>query len=166
MFVCYSFYVTGSFFPVLVLDARLPGCSPLGGNLCSLGWRPSTYTTVILVSYPTFFRNTSSAPLQTPTPNTSGLKLISWNVAGLNTPIKRKKNTYPLERKLQPQIVFLQETHWKEGTSHSLKAPWIGHCLMAFFHSKTRGVAILFHKSLPVNMTLILMQTADFSMLM
>lgn len=105
-----------------------------------------------MVFHPLPHRHRMSTPTLssiTPAP-LSQLGVVSWNVAGLNTPVKRKKVLTHLKR-LHPQIVFLQETHWKEGSSQELKAPWIGTCLTASFCNKTRGVAILFHKDLPIS---------------
>lgn len=79
------------------------------------------------------------------TPNT--LTFLSWNVAGLNSPIKRKRVLTHLNH-FRPAITFLQETHWQTGDPSTLKAPWIGHCATATYSSKTRGVAILLHSSL------------------
>lgn len=75
------------------------------------------------------------------------LKKNSWNVAGLNCPIKRKRVLTHVKRS-RPDITFLQETHWRRGDSCTLRAPWIDHCSCATWETKARGVAILFSSSL------------------
>ncbi|XP_063794680.1 olfactory receptor 6C74-like [Pseudophryne corroboree] len=73
--------------------------------------------------------------------------IVSWNVEGLNSPIKHKKVVAHLFC-LSPQVVFLQETHWMHNSPMSLKANWIGECVSAPYTNKTRGVAILFDRNL------------------
>lgn len=75
------------------------------------------------------------------------LNFVSWNVGGLNTPVKRKKILTQLKR-LNPDVIYLQETHWLIDKSCTLKAPWLDACYSADYTSKTRGVAILFKKGL------------------
>lgn len=77
----------------------------------------------------------------------SSLRLLSWNVDGLNTPIKRKKILTHLKRS-KPDIIFLQETHWKTNSGAALRAHWLDSCYSATYTSKSRGVAILFKKGL------------------
>lgn len=76
------------------------------------------------------------------------LRLLSWNVAGLNTPIKRKKVIAHLKRS-NPDIIFLQETHWRQNSESGLRAPWLDVCYTASHTSTSRGVAILFRRGLP-----------------
>lgn len=76
------------------------------------------------------------------------LRFIWWNVAGLNTPIKRKKVINHLKRS-NPDIIFLQETHWRQNSVSGLRAPWLDVCYMASHTSTSKGVAILFRKGLP-----------------
>lgn len=69
---------------------------------------PPTFTTLTLVLYTISYRNrmsTFTTPLSTPKSNPTQLKLISWNVAGLNTSIKRKKILTHL-KKIKSQIGF------------------------------------------------------------
>uniref|UniRef100_A0A8C5MMK0 Reverse transcriptase domain-containing protein n=1 Tax=Leptobrachium leishanense TaxID=445787 RepID=A0A8C5MMK0_9ANUR len=77
----------------------------------------------------------------------ASLRLLSWNVEGLNSPIKRKKILTHLVT-LRPDVVFLQETHWASPDNH-LRAPWIGYQTSAPYMNKKRGTAILLNKSLP-----------------
>ena len=44
----------------------------------------------------------------------SDVTLVSWNVKGMNTPLKRGK-VYVHLRTLKADICFLQETHIKKG---------------------------------------------------
>uniref|UniRef100_A0A8C5PV52 exodeoxyribonuclease III n=1 Tax=Leptobrachium leishanense TaxID=445787 RepID=A0A8C5PV52_9ANUR len=84
--------------------------------------------------------------LEPPTLKAS-LRLLSWNVEGLNSPVKRKKILAHLAT-LKPDVVFLQETHWSSPDNH-LRSPWIGYQTSAPFTNKKRGTAILLNKSLP-----------------
>lgn len=77
-FIFHLFCITWSFFPVLVTDARLPGCLLPRGTLCSLGRRSSTPTISILVLHA--FSNwnrmsTSATTFLTPSSIHSQLKL-------------------------------------------------------------------------------------------
>lgn len=85
--------------------------------------------------------------IYTTSPN---LKFLSWNVAGLNTPIKRKKVLTHLKR-CKPDIIFLQETHWRHNKDSGLRANWLGACHTASHTSSSRGVAILFRKGIPLD---------------
>lgn len=83
--------------------------------------------------------------------NTRGggtLKLLSWNVRGINSPVKRGK-VYAHLKKLGAEIVFLQETHIKSTAKFSVKAPWMSQIYQSNFSTKTRGVAIIIKKSVP-----------------
>lgn len=73
--------------------------------------------------------------------------IISWNVRGLNSRVKRSLvfNFLKLHR---PDICILQETHLTGGRVLSLKKPWVGHYYNATFSSYARGVSILIHKNL------------------
>lgn len=72
---------------------------------------------------------------------------ISYNINGLNHPIKRKKILNQL-KKLKCSIAFLQETHLNVNEHKKLRH-WVGEFYSAFCESKKkRGVAILCHKSL------------------
>lgn len=76
------------------------------------------------------------------------VKLVSYNVNGLNHPIKRKKILAQLKR-LNCTIELLQETHLNDKEHAKLKREWVGQIFTASYENyKKRGVAILFHKSL------------------
>ncbi len=78
----------------------------------------------------------------------STLNLLSWNVRGLNSPVKRGK-VYAHLKKLGAEIVFLQETHIKTTTKFSIKAPWMSQVYQSNFSTKARGVAIIIKKYVP-----------------
>ena len=79
------------------------------------------------------------------------LKVISYNVKGLHSPIKRKKIINQLKRN-SCQIAFLQETHLSNKEHKKLKKSWAD---KVFYSSNScgwkRGVSILIHRQ--VNFT-------------
>ena len=77
--------------------------------------------------------------------NGSTTRFLSWNVRGLNSPIKRSKVLSHLKR-LNADIVFLQETHLRDRDQVRLKSPWVSDVFHSTFDSKARGVAILVNK--------------------
>ncbi len=76
------------------------------------------------------------------------LNLLSRNVRGLNSPVKRGK-VYAHLKKLGAEIVFLQETHIKTTTKFSIKAPWMSQVYQSNLSNKARGVAIIIKKYVP-----------------
>ena len=77
--------------------------------------------------------------------NGGGLRFVSWNVKGINGPVKRGRVFSHLKH-LKTEIAFLQETHLVNMDHHRLKAPWVGQTFHSNFNSKARGTAILIHK--------------------
>lgn len=76
------------------------------------------------------------------------LNLITYNVKGINNPIKRKKIFGQL-KKLQCSIALLQETHLTEIEHQKLKREWVDQVYSSSYgRYKKRGVAILFNKSI------------------
>lgn len=74
----------------------------------------------------------------------SKTRFVSWNVKGMNNPIKRSKVFSHLKR-LDTDIVFLQETHLRNRDHFRLRRPWLD-IFHSNFDSKSRGVAILVNK--------------------
>uniref|UniRef100_A0A669BRS1 Reverse transcriptase domain-containing protein n=1 Tax=Oreochromis niloticus TaxID=8128 RepID=A0A669BRS1_ORENI len=77
--------------------------------------------------------------------SSSSVRFLSWNVKGLNNPVKRSKIFSHLKR-LNPDIVFLQETHLQDTHHCKLRYSWVGETFHSTFNSKARGVAILISK--------------------
>uniref|UniRef100_A0A8D0CV61 exodeoxyribonuclease III n=1 Tax=Sander lucioperca TaxID=283035 RepID=A0A8D0CV61_SANLU len=80
------------------------------------------------------------------------LQLISWNVKGLGSPVKRGK-VFKHLKSLSADIIFLQETHIKTAMQHRLKCNWVSQIYQSSFTSHARGVAILFRKNIPFQVT-------------
>lgn len=78
----------------------------------------------------------------------SGINLVSWNVRGMNSPLKRGK-VYAHLRALKTDICFLQETHIKKTAAKVLRPSWASQVYQSNFSTKTRGVAILIKKNIP-----------------
>ena len=76
------------------------------------------------------------------------LTLCSWNVNGINEPVKRGKVLSHL-RELKADIIFLQETHLKNEAHGKIRARWISQVFHSRFSAKARGVAILIRKNVP-----------------
>lgn len=87
----------------------------------------------------------------------SSFNVITWNVKGLNHPVKRKKALTHLKN-LNAGIAFIQETHLKNPDNARLKCGWVGQLFHSTFQGKARGVAILVNKCVSFTPSLI---TAD-----
>lgn len=72
----------------------------------------------------------------------SDLNIVSWNVKGLNHPIKRRK-VFSHLKQLKTDIVFLQETHVRASEHSRLMVGWAGQHFHSAFQAKARGVSIL-----------------------
>lgn len=78
------------------------------------------------------------------------VKFVSFNVNGLNGPVKRKRVLTYL-KKIETDIAFIQEIHASDASEHNkLKRGWIGQVFSSSFYSKSRGVAILINKNIPI----------------
>lgn len=77
-----------------------------------------------------------------------GLTLASWNVGGLNNPIKRGKALAHL-KSLSQDIIFLRETHMKNYSHTRLKCKWIWNICHSSFPAKARDTAIMIRKGIP-----------------
>lgn len=76
------------------------------------------------------------------------IKITSWNVRGMNSPLKRGK-VYAHLRAHKSYIYFLQETHIKKKAAKilcPLLAPQVD---QSNFSTKSRGVAIMIRKNIP-----------------
>lgn len=76
------------------------------------------------------------------------LNVMSWNVQGLNSRIKRSL-VFTYIKKYNPHICILQETHLTGSRTLALKKPWVGSYYHSTYSTYSRGVSILVHKSLP-----------------
>uniref|UniRef100_H3AAM9 exodeoxyribonuclease III n=1 Tax=Latimeria chalumnae TaxID=7897 RepID=H3AAM9_LATCH len=76
---------------------------------------------------------------------------ISWNINGINHPIKRKRILNFLSSH-QAQVALLQETHLTQIEHEKLRRGWVGKCFYSSYSSKARGVAILINKNSPFHL--------------
>lgn len=83
------------------------------------------------------------------------VRFTSWNVKGLNSPVKRNKVINHLKT-LNTKIAFLQETHLLPSDHVKLHRGWVGQLYHSSFSSKARGVAILIHKSIPFSLSTVI----------
>lgn len=77
----------------------------------------------------------------------SSVRFLSWNIKGMGSPIKRSRILTHLKR-LNADLVFLQETHMRIKDQVRLKCPWVSEVFHSNFNSKARGVAILIGRSI------------------
>ena len=70
------------------------------------------------------------------------IKILSYNVNGLNNPIKRKKILHQL-RKEGGDVAFLQETHLNKAEHEKLGKISSAQVFYSCYKSARRGVAIL-----------------------
>ena len=73
-------------------------------------------------------------------------KFVSWNVRGLNHPVKRSK-VFSHLAKLKAEVIFLQETHLRTSDIPRLQRGCISQVFHSKFNSKCRGTAILIGKN-------------------
>lgn len=74
-------------------------------------------------------------------------KLISWNVRAINKPAKRSK-VFSHLKDHGAEIVYLQETHLMNKDHLKLSRGGFNQVFHSNFNSKSRGVAILIHRSI------------------
>lgn len=86
-------------------------------------------------------------------------KFTSWNCRGLNN-ITKVKQVMNRIKFLQSKIVFLQETHLLGGDICKIKRRWQGQVLSAPYTTHARGVMILIHKSVPLQIKTIIKDPA------
>lgn len=76
------------------------------------------------------------------------LTVITYNINGVNNPIKRNKILTQLKR-LNCSIAMLQETHLNETEHKKLRRAWVGQVYSSSCErGRQRGVDILCHRSL------------------
>lgn len=80
------------------------------------------------------------------------LRIVSWNVRGFVTHIKKRKILSALA-KLNCAKALIQESHLDENEANKLKRSWVGQVFTSSYTSKARGVLMLVHKK--VNFQLI-----------
>lgn len=77
-----------------------------------------------------------------------GVNVVSWNINGCSTPIKRKKILNYLKSH-GTDVAYIQESHFEnENEALKLKRDWVGKIFHNSVSSKSRGVMILIHKKL------------------
>lgn len=81
--------------------------------------------------------------------DSSILKVCSWNVGGIHSPIKRKKILSFLKKE-KVHVALLQETHLSPDEHMKLRRDWVGQVFHSSFTSKSRGVTILINKHFPL----------------
>uniref|UniRef100_A0AAR2LS66 exodeoxyribonuclease III n=1 Tax=Pygocentrus nattereri TaxID=42514 RepID=A0AAR2LS66_PYGNA len=74
-------------------------------------------------------------------------KLVTWNIRGLNNPVKRNKIFTHLE-KMKSEIVFMQETHMLNKEYLKLKRGGFTQVYHSGSGGTFRGVAILLHRNI------------------
>lgn len=85
----------------------------------------------------------------------AAIRFISWNVKGLNGPVKRARIFNHLKY-LKCDVAFLQETHLLVKDHVRLKKGWVGNVFHSSLNSKTCGMAILVHKKIQFNATTVI----------
>lgn len=83
----------------------------------------------------------------------ASLNIVSLNVKGLNTPEKRRMLSNDM-RRMEADIVFLQETHFREGSLPTLQNrffPVVYHS--RYTEAKSRGVSFLISSKIPWTLT-------------
>ena len=76
------------------------------------------------------------------------LNFVSWNVKGLNHPVKRRR-VFSHIKQFKAAFVFLQETHFRGSDSARLMSRWAGQHFHSSFQAKARGVSILVDQNIP-----------------
>uniref|UniRef100_A0A3P9I561 Reverse transcriptase domain-containing protein n=1 Tax=Oryzias latipes TaxID=8090 RepID=A0A3P9I561_ORYLA len=76
------------------------------------------------------------------------INLVSWNINGCSTPIKRKKVLSYLKSH-GTDVAFIQETHFgKDKEALKMRRDWVGKVFHNSVSSKSRGVMTLINKKL------------------
>ena len=78
------------------------------------------------------------------------LKILAWNVRGLNSKFKRSL-IFDYIKKYKPHLILLQETHLQGSRVLSLKRAHIAGAYHASYSSYARGVSTLVTKAMPIS---------------
>ncbi|XP_053575267.1 neuronal acetylcholine receptor subunit beta-4-like [Bombina bombina] len=81
----------------------------------------------------------------------NSLNLLSWNVGGITSPIKRKAIIKQLGVH-KPDLAMLQEIHLKDSEIMKLKMKWVGEVIAIPGENRKKGLAILVNKQLAYEM--------------
>lgn len=76
------------------------------------------------------------------------LKFVSWNVKGLNHPVKRRR-VFSHIKQFKAAFVLLQETHIRGSDSARLMSRWAGQHFHFSFQAKARAVSIVVDQNIP-----------------
>ena len=78
------------------------------------------------------------------------VKIVSLNVRGLSN-FKKRRVIFTWCRKMESDIIFLQETHSKIETENQWEREWGGKMLFSHGSSNARGVAVLFRNGFNIS---------------
>ena len=103
------------------------------------------------------------------------LKVVSANCQGLRD-LKKRVDVLNYFSDIGPDILCLQDTHWLTNEISLIKQTWSGECLLNGVKSNSRGVALLFGKSIDYkllsverdltgNLLLVVLKICDFNIL-
>lgn len=85
----------------------------------------------------------------------AAVRFLSWNVKGLNGPVKRTRIFSHLKQ-LKTDVLFLQETHLRLEDHTRLRKAWVNHIFHSKFNNRSRGVAILINKRIQFSLNAIM----------
>ena len=76
------------------------------------------------------------------------LKFVSWNVKGLDHPVKRRR-LFSHIKQFKPAFIFLQEKHIRGSDNTRLMSRWAEQHFHSSFQAKARGVSVLVDQNIP-----------------
>lgn len=85
----------------------------------------------------------------------AAVRFLSWNVKGLNGPVKHTRIFSHLKQ-LKTDVLFLQETHLRLEDHTRLRKAWVNHIFHSKFNNRSRGVAILINKRIQFSLNAIM----------